>query len=292
MPFTTHPAERLSERDLRETLFRVDATGYPADLDHLWRVESVRYRETLRRIPAADNAHTRLLDLGSSRAWLPFFQLVLGYRDIVLNTRYPESGFVAEGVGVRGAPPADVRVSVFDVERDEFPHADGSFDVVLCLEVLEHLAINPMAMMSQINRVLRPGGTLVLSTPNAVRYANIVSALLGEQPYGWAPYNGFDGNRHNREYTPSEVDRLFRAAGVTPREVATIGNKDRGAIRQAMKALVAGAVLPIVSCPPRWRRDVVLAVGEKTSSVIERRPSWLYFDMAERALPSPIPGEE
>jgi len=282
---SAHPVDRLSDAELRDILLRVSADSFPADLEHLWRVEHVRYRETLRRMPPARDDCRRLLDLGSSRPWLPFFQVVLGYRDIVLNTSYPDSGFVADGLTVRGAEPARVRMSVFDVEREEFPHADESFDVVLCLEVLEHLSIDPMAMMAEVNRVLRPGGTFVLTTPNAVRYANIVSALLGDQPYGWAPYNGFDGNRHNREYTPSEVDRLFRAAGLTPHEVTTFGSKPRGAIRSAMKTLVAGAVLPIVTCPPRWRRDVILAAGEKTSSVVDRRPSWLYFDMAERALP-------
>jgi SAM-dependent methyltransferase len=281
-----HPVDRLTDVEVHDILLRVDTDSFPAKLEHLWHVEHVRYRETLRRIPPASEGTRRLLDLGSCRAWLPFFRIVLGYENIVLNTSYPGSGFVADGLTVRGARPADVRMSVFDVERDAFPHDDASFDVVCCLEVLEHLAIDPMAMMAEVNRVLRPGGALVLSTPNAVRYANIVNLLLGEQPYGWAPFNGFDGNRHNREYTPSEVERLFHAAGFTPREVTTFGGKHRGAVRSAMKTLVAGAVLPIVTCPPRWRRDVVVAVGHKSSPVLDRRPSWLYFDMAERAKPA------
>jgi len=278
-----HPVDDLTDAQLHELLLRVDTVGFPADLDEVWRVEHVRFRETLRRIPPAANDRSCLLDLGSSRVWLPFFQVLLGYRRIVLNTNYPKSGFVDEVLRVRGAPPADVRMSVFDVERDEFPHADESFDVVLCLEVLEHLSVDPMAMMAEINRVLKPGGTLVLTTPNAVRYSNVVSILLGEQPNGWAPYNGFDGNRHNRGYTPAEVDRLYRAAGMTPGEVTTFGDKSRGLKRDLLKWMVMPALLPLRSCPRSWRHDVLLAVGTKTSASIERRPSWLYFDMAERA---------
>jgi len=278
-----HPVDRLTDVQLHELLLRVDTGGFPADIEDVWRVERLRFRETLRRIPPAADDRANLLDLGSSRAWLPFFQVLLGYRRIVLNTTYPESGFVEDGLRVCDAPPVDVRMSVFDVERDEFPHPDGSFDVVLCLEVLEHLAVDPMAMMSEINRVLKPGGTFVLTTPNVVRYSNLVSVLLGEQPYGWAPYNGFDGNRHNREYTPAEVDRLFRAAGMTPSEVTTFGSKSRGFKRDVLKWMLTPVLWPVRSCPGSWRRDFILAVGTKTSALVDGRPSWLYFDMAERA---------
>src|SRR3990172_10432819 len=122
--FTPHPVDDLTDAQLHELLLRVDTAGFPADLDEVWRVEHLRFRESLKRIPPAANDRSTLLDLCSSRAWLPFFQVLLGYRRIVLNTNYPKSGFVDDGLRVRDAPRADVQMSVFDVERDEFPHAD------------------------------------------------------------------------------------------------------------------------------------------------------------------------
>lgn len=119
--------DQLTDAELHELLLRVDTTGFPGDIEALWRVERVRYRETLKRIPPAKDPSATLLDLRSSRPWLPFFQVLLGYRQIVLNTAYPESGFVADGLTVAGdrkaagRRPADVRMSVFDVERDAFP---------------------------------------------------------------------------------------------------------------------------------------------------------------------------
>jgi len=278
-----HPVDRLTDARLRGLMLRVNTTGFPADLQHLWSVERARYRETLRRIPPAAGTDSALLDLGSSRPWLPFYQVLLGYRNITLNTSYPKSGFVDEGLSIAGAEPADVRVSVFDVERDEFPHADESFDVVLCLEVLEHLALDPMAMMAEVNRVLKPGGTFVLTTPNVIRFANVASILLGGHPCGWSPYNGFDGNRHNREYTPAEIERLFAAAGLTPREVTTFGRKRRRGAIGALSNLLRYSSFPFRLASRPWRNDVILAVGRKTSSRVDRRPKWLYFNMAERA---------
>lgn len=51
------------------------------------------------------------------------------------------------------------------VEPDEpLPFADGSFDLVLCAEVLEHVR-DVQLLLSEVRRVLRPGGALAISTP-------------------------------------------------------------------------------------------------------------------------------
>lgn len=47
---------------------------------------------------------------------------------------------------------------------DELPIADDSIDCILCSEVLEHVD-NPLAVLREIGRVLRPGGSLILTVP-------------------------------------------------------------------------------------------------------------------------------
>lgn len=101
-----------------------------------------------------------------------------------------------------------------DVEHQNLPFEDGSFDAALFTEVLEHVAItDPIRIMEEIKRVLKPDGMLIFSTPNVCNISNIYALTQGINIF-WSPeifYGGLD--RHNREYTPSEVLVLFNKAG-------------------------------------------------------------------------------
>ena len=102
----------------------------------------------------------------------------------------------------------------FDVERDRFPYDDNSFDLVTWCEVIEHLTMNPVHTLSEIHRVLKPGGALVLSTPNASRADSIANLLAGRNLYD--PYHlgaPLMGSRHSREYTFRELTGLLKGCG-------------------------------------------------------------------------------
>ena len=59
----------------------------------------------------------------------------------------------------------DQKVDIVDLNVNRLPYKDKSFDVVTATEVIEHLE-NPRLFLRDINRVLKPGGLCVLSTPN------------------------------------------------------------------------------------------------------------------------------
>ena len=63
------------------------------------------------------------------------------------------------------------------------PFRDATFDCVIAGEVIEHVP-DPDRTLGEIHRVLSPGGTLVVSTPNMVSWANRVLVPLGIQPLG------------------------------------------------------------------------------------------------------------
>ncbi len=58
-----------------------------------------------------------------------------------------------------------VRIDVVNLNTDSLPYQDGQFDLVTATEIIEHLE-NPRRFLRDINRVLKPGGVCVLSTPN------------------------------------------------------------------------------------------------------------------------------
>jgi SAM-dependent methyltransferase len=112
----------------------------------------------------------------------------------------------------------------FNIELCDFPYPEGSFDVVLFCEVLEHLVLDPIPALRRIHKVLRPGGRLVLTTPNAVRLGNVAAMLAGSNFFDrYHPQNGPYG-RHNREFTREELGLLAAQHGFV---VETLVTRDR-----------------------------------------------------------------
>jgi ubiquinone/menaquinone biosynthesis C-methylase UbiE len=85
-----------------------------------------------------------------------------------------------------------------DVTREPLPFPDNYFDIVVMIDVVEHL-YDPDYAISEVRRVLRPGGFIVISTPNLAWWANRLVLLLGFQPYFSSPSTRFN------------VGKLFRS---------------------------------------------------------------------------------
>ena len=94
----------------------------------------------------------------------------------------------------RGITP--VRASA----EERMPFDDGSFDAVVAGELLEHVR-NPHDVVRETKRVLKAGGTLVGSVPNAFRLQSRLTFLAGRPPE--------DDPTHLHMYSPAQVRRLL-----------------------------------------------------------------------------------
>jgi len=93
-------------------------------------------------------------------------------------------------------------------------HSD-SFDVVLFLEVLEHVIDDPRHVFSEINRILKTDGYLFLTTPNIAQLFNRLMLLFGKQPQLYLTslrYGDKYERGHFREWTADELIYLLRGS--------------------------------------------------------------------------------
>lgn len=108
-----------------------------------------------------------------------------------------------------------------DIEQQPLPFPDDWIDVIVFNELFEHLRINPIATLQQVFRILRPGGKLLLSTPNLKSLHGIANFLFRSRAYSCAadPYLEYSklinlGHMgHVREYTATEVTSFLDDLG-------------------------------------------------------------------------------
>ena len=153
----------------------------------------------LRRLARRGLAAKRLLDVG---CW-----------DGAMTERYARVfGCAALGIEVFDEVAARARargieVAKLDLEREPFPWPDGSLDVVVINQVLEHLK-DVWRPVSEIHRVLAVGGAALLSVPNLGSLHNRVLLALGRQPTSIRTFGP-----HVRGFTFGEFRRFVAHGG-------------------------------------------------------------------------------
>jgi 2-polyprenyl-3-methyl-5-hydroxy-6-metoxy-1,4-benzoquinol methylase len=155
-------------------------------------------------------AHAKLLDaVGAGRRVLD-----VGCSSGYLARPLSERGNTIVGLeldpeAARAAEAFCERVLVGDVETMELPLEPGSFDVVLCGDVVEHLR-DPVAALGRLRPLLRPGGRLVLSTPNVANWAIRLALLGGRWRY---TDRGILDRSHTHLFTRATLREAVERAG-------------------------------------------------------------------------------
>jgi glycosyltransferase involved in cell wall biosynthesis len=238
---------------------------------HLTRLE-----KTLAITPPG-GPRDRVLEMGAYLQITPALRTCLGYGEVRGCYYGPAGTTNRRTVWSESGETFSCEIDLFDAEKDRFPYCDGHFSTVLCCELLEHLPSDPMHLMSEINRILRPSGHIVLTTPNIASLRALAGILQGFHPMLFPAYirpnlSGETDARHAREYTPREIEDLLRNAGF---EITLL---DTGPFRDDPKPEFGWVehLLDRYILPKEHRGDGIYAVGRKIGGVRERYPGWLY----------------
>lgn len=113
-----------------------------------------------------------------------------------------------------------------------FPFTDNTFDVVISWDVIEHIEAD-QSFVTEIRRVLKPGGRCICGTPNRDRVANMLRKLLlnpVKYPLIIEKNSDLGDVIHVREYTESLLANVFKNASFQKIRTEKLGFGIRGKI--------------------------------------------------------------
>jgi SAM-dependent methyltransferase len=167
------------------------------------------------------------------------------FRKWKIAKHVPHSGRILDiGSGTAPISPDLTRTVVADVSEEAMKNVDAaskvvtsitamsfdaaSFDCILCSEVLEHIPDDEKAI-SELRRVLRPGGVLLATVPYQKRF--------------WAEDDEYVG--HVRRYDPDELEQKLRAGGFrSVRTYKLSGTIERWLTMRSLRSYQKAAALP------------------------------------------------
>ncbi|MHC4942015.1 MAG: methyltransferase domain-containing protein [Planctomycetota bacterium] len=290
-PENEEAAELLDILGIKQTL----GEFCPDDESALLEIDShaPRYVEILKLL-TREKRGARLLDLGASPHRSLLYDAYLEL-EIVANRHQP-GGRSTGSVELKNATGQNTRSFYylnFNIERDVIPFDSGTFDVVAAFDVLEKVAHDPMFLIKEANRVLKPGGRLLIATPNIVGFKSLARVLDGRAPYSSGRFAfPYGSPRHFREYTPWELEALLQSGGfdvellftkdlLQPESIESANLRSGERIEALVRDYEEQKFDFLTPVPAKLRKDYIFAAGTKAGSVKERYPKVVYEDCWE-----------
>jgi 2-polyprenyl-3-methyl-5-hydroxy-6-metoxy-1,4-benzoquinol methylase len=129
-------------------------------------------------------------------------------------------GYSVTGICSSFEPVNLPQVTSLNIEVDKFIYPDNSFDLVLLCEVIEHMTTTPPNhLLSEIYRVLKPDGHILVTTPNQAQLKNLARKILRlPDPAG----HDHTYSAHHHEYTLNELIKTLQKVNLSIRKAEQI----------------------------------------------------------------------
>jgi 2-polyprenyl-3-methyl-5-hydroxy-6-metoxy-1,4-benzoquinol methylase len=164
------------------------------------------YRMVADALAARGGRYRTVLDVGCGRGEL--FAWVRGRCD-----RY-----VGVDVVRHEGFPAGAELVLMNLDGGSVPLPDQTADAVVCAETIEHVE-NPRLLMRELARLLRPGGVLLVTTPNQLSLASLL-CLVGRGQFQWFQQAPGLYPAHITALLPVDLERIAREAGLEQIEIS------------------------------------------------------------------------
>jgi SAM-dependent methyltransferase len=213
------PLIRRSLRELEYTRDEVADADFARYTDGLFRpdVRRVSLLVWMARFVLGAEASGEGLEVGSGFGYLLFPMAALLPRIEWTGVDHPGRKYRHPEAYEKAFREHNCRFIATDICKEPLPFADGRFAIVTFSEVLEHLPVERVNfVLSEIARVIRPGGVLVASSPNQASLENRLKLLKGKSildlPNEVDSAKGVFG--HIRLYTPGEMEATLLRLGL------------------------------------------------------------------------------
>lgn len=177
-----------------------------------------RFRQTMSFVAAHANENGAMLEVSTS-PYTPFMKSL--YKGRMITADY---GGIHPGVDNVPNPAinSDMHISI-DLNRERLTPRisaieEKGVDLILFCEIIEHLLPSPFDLVRDLAGCLKPGGRLLISTPNAFGIDRAIRMNHGQHPSALLPAGEsfLTGAHHVREYTMDELLHIAREAGLKP----------------------------------------------------------------------------